>query len=1165
MTVTAADLMVKFSSDTKGAEDGIKRVNKGITGFAKSAASVGAGILGAQAFNVITRGFQGAGSAALDFGKQMANVNSIAQLSDGAFAKLNDQVLALTSDPRIAQAPATLAAGLYDVYSSGFQGADGLKVLQQSALAATAGVTDTATAARVITANLNAFGLGAGDAQRVSDVLFQTVNDGVITFEQLANNMGNVIPIANSLGLSVEDVGAAYAQMTLKGVPASQAETQIAGLMRSAINPTEALTEAVQAHGFASASAAIESEGLAGFLDIVSDAAGGNQETMFDLLGTQEAMNAATILGADGSKAYRKELDKMNKASKGAGATNKALAQQMKSASFQIAKAKQQVLTLATVGFGILAPVVGKVAGKMTGFISKTLIPFTSILGRATRANFTFGKGFDKLLKGIPQPLRRTVHAIASLTDSLSDMWRHGFSKNEMTQAFHAFQALGEEIGQAVHWTVNLIVDAAVELGTLLIDGVKAAPGAIFGWVRGKLFGQNTGVSQDPASPMYNMKGKPIDAGVWDVAVALGKVILNGATGAISDLWGWVRSKIVGTGGSVSQDPASPMFGQGGKTVNVGSVIISAVAALGGELLTASQNLTDWIKGKLSWPADGTFNFGDVTLKGTVTAQDSDGTPAGDTAGKDTIDRYVQSVKNNLQPVHDAGVEIATYLFGGIGTGIGLAAGAMVDIAGAIVLGIVAAIKDPTQLANLGAGIEAATQAVIDITGWSFTGFGRIVDAFYGNLRDAFNSATPDLSFITDWIFGGISDGASQDPASPMYGGTAFAGIVERIQQGISDAINNWTPDFPDIGSKITTAIGTDWVDALATFTSHFKPDFGFIGTAITTALEDAKPDLPGWLTDFSWITDPIEKLKGYIQELLGLKTQANTALAEPGVGRGTGHEQAGPYAGYPLSGIPQAPSDPTNMGSGGAAFPVNMVFRPDTESVTKSVVDAKTAGDAQFVANPIKATIDGDNGPFAIAYTNAFSWGTTFAAQTFKALLSGDNGPMATAYTAAFSWGDTFAAQDFQATLSADNGPAAIAYTNAFSWGNVWASQVFTATFSINTAPLYAALDVVRFIAGEIAALLPHSPAKKGPLSKPISFAYIADAARRDLKGVTGIVNGALSGSHRVALAGSGRGGTVNVFALKSDELARLMKQAETGHSFAHSFPRDLHLNGAG
>jgi TP901 family phage tail tape measure protein len=585
MAISAADLMVTFKADTKDAEAGMQRMNKGVTGFAKSAAAMGAGVLGAAVFSDIARGFSGAGTAALDFGKNMANVNSIAQLSDGAFAKLNDQVLALTSDPRIAQAPATLAAGLYDIYSSGFQGADGLKVLQQSALAATAGVTDTATAARAITASLNAFGLGAGDAQRVSDVLFQTVNDGVITFDQLANNLGNTIPIANALGLSIEDVGAAYAQMTLKGVPAAQAETQIAGLMRSALNPTQALTDAVQAHGFASATDAIKQKGLAGFLDIVNDAAGGNQETMFDLLGTQEAMNAATILGADGAKNYRKELDKMNGASKGAGATNKALEKQMQSASFQIAKMKQQVLTLATVGFGILAPVIGKAAGAMTRFLSRGVIPFTKAIGAALKGGFAF----DKMITQLPQPLRRAAHAVGVMAEAVGDMIRGGISKGELTQFFHGFQAFSEELSQGVHFVANIIVDAAVSLGSLLIGGAKAAPGMIFDWVRGKLFGQNTGQSQDPASPMYNMKGKPVDAGVWDVAVRLGSLVVNGIAGGIGNLWDWVKGKLLGGGGSVSQDPASPMYGTAGQSIDMGAwtlnvaapAVVSAVGDLG--------------------------------------------------------------------------------------------------------------------------------------------------------------------------------------------------------------------------------------------------------------------------------------------------------------------------------------------------------------------------------------------------------------------------------------------------------------------------------------------------------------------------------------------------------------------------------------------------------
>jgi hypothetical protein len=61
-----------------------------------------------------------------------------------------------------------------------FTGADGLTRSQCGGdIAATAGMTTTDVAAQGITAALNAYGMQATDAGKVSDIMFQTVNDGV--------------------------------------------------------------------------------------------------------------------------------------------------------------------------------------------------------------------------------------------------------------------------------------------------------------------------------------------------------------------------------------------------------------------------------------------------------------------------------------------------------------------------------------------------------------------------------------------------------------------------------------------------------------------------------------------------------------------------------------------------------------------------------------------------------------------------------------------------------------------------------------------------------------------------------------------------------------------------------------------------------------------------
>ena len=282
----------------------------------------------------ITAAFGLAASSALDFEANMANVNSILQLSATDLEALGTQVSGLSS--ATGKGPVELSEALYDIASSGFTGAEGLQVVEAAANAANAGLTSTATSGRAISAVLNAYGMEASEATTVSDVLFQTVNQGVLSFEELANNMGSTIPLASSMGVSIQEVGAAYAQMTLQGINASAAETQVAAVMKTAISPTKDLAAAITAAGYESGAAMIEAEGLAGFIQFLGETSGGSQEELFKLVGSSEALNAAMILGANGTDDFRASIAGMDAASEGAGATQEALAKQAESTQFSM-------------------------------------------------------------------------------------------------------------------------------------------------------------------------------------------------------------------------------------------------------------------------------------------------------------------------------------------------------------------------------------------------------------------------------------------------------------------------------------------------------------------------------------------------------------------------------------------------------------------------------------------------------------------------------------------------------------------------------------------------------------------------------------------------------------------------------------------------------------
>jgi hypothetical protein len=152
---------------------------------------------------------------AADFDQSMRNVSSISDTVNKHFNGFSQQVLDLTN--KLPQSADVLAKGLYNIVSSGFDGAKAMTVLKTSAEAASAGLSTTDVAAKAITAALNAYGLSVRHTQDISDTLFQGVNKGVMTFDELANSMGQYVGAASQLDVPLKDAVAAQAAMTLSG------------------------------------------------------------------------------------------------------------------------------------------------------------------------------------------------------------------------------------------------------------------------------------------------------------------------------------------------------------------------------------------------------------------------------------------------------------------------------------------------------------------------------------------------------------------------------------------------------------------------------------------------------------------------------------------------------------------------------------------------------------------------------------------------------------------------------------------------------------------------------------------------------------------------------------------------------------------------------------
>jgi len=296
-----------------------------------------------------------------DFEKQMRNVNSIAKLSESGYKSLSQGVLELAG--QTAQAPKVLAEGLYDLVSSGFNAADSLTILKSSAKAATAGLTDTATSTKAVSAVLNAYREPASKAGQVSDTLFETVNRGVITFAELANHIGDVLPFAASLGVALPEVGAAISTMTKEGINAPETMTRVKQVMESLIKPSKDMTAAIKATGAGSGEALVKHKGLEGALEAVIHTTDGSKESLAKLFPNIRALGGALALSGNNAKGAAQDLKAFADTS---GSTQKVFDEQSKSAEFAAKRLSSsfQVAGI-TVGKQVL-PLLASEAGKLT-------------------------------------------------------------------------------------------------------------------------------------------------------------------------------------------------------------------------------------------------------------------------------------------------------------------------------------------------------------------------------------------------------------------------------------------------------------------------------------------------------------------------------------------------------------------------------------------------------------------------------------------------------------------------------------------------------------------------------------------------------------------------------------------------------------------------------
>lgn len=238
-------------------------------------------------------------SAGGDYEAAMAKVATLYTGDAAGFGDLKETILDLSSTTGMSAQ--TLAEAAYSAESAGVAMGDLSAMLEGSAKLATAGFTDVDTALSATAKTMNAYGLTGEDAMsRIQTILIQTQNKGITTVGELGQSLAQVTPIAASMGVEFDQVGAALALMTAQGTPTAQATTQLksafAELGKKGTKGAEALKKAVKGTKYAGKSfKEIMASGadLGEVMDLLKKYADKTGVSMVDLFSSIEAGNAA--------------------------------------------------------------------------------------------------------------------------------------------------------------------------------------------------------------------------------------------------------------------------------------------------------------------------------------------------------------------------------------------------------------------------------------------------------------------------------------------------------------------------------------------------------------------------------------------------------------------------------------------------------------------------------------------------------------------------------------------------------------------------------------------------------------------------------------------------------------------------------------------------------
>ncbi|HAQ3750678.1 TPA: phage tail tape measure protein [Enterococcus faecium] len=233
-----------FVKTFKDAQEAVKTFEKKSNSMTTAVGSIMKST-GASMTKYISAPLFGVGVAAAkvggDFEEQMSRVKAISGATGKSFDELRQQAVDLGA--KTAFSAKESAAGMENLASAGFSAQEIMKAMPGLLDLAAVSGGDVALASENTATALRGFGLEASEAGHVADVFARAAADTNAEVGDMGEALKYVAPVANSMGISLEETAAAIGIMSDAGIKGSQAGTTLRGALSRLARPTKAMQD----------------------------------------------------------------------------------------------------------------------------------------------------------------------------------------------------------------------------------------------------------------------------------------------------------------------------------------------------------------------------------------------------------------------------------------------------------------------------------------------------------------------------------------------------------------------------------------------------------------------------------------------------------------------------------------------------------------------------------------------------------------------------------------------------------------------------------------------------------------------------------------------------------------------------------------------------------